>query len=182
MSPFFYLWCTSNFIKIQLKNTNYNRSPEWFTFGRLQIYFDFVNCCGKPFFFFSPYSNSYQEFLAVFSNCYLVIRCTGVITEPLDQFILNCKHESLINRRFILLKKKHLVVNWFSKVLCIFGILSSGIACAFQAKRHLALPDIEKNIRALLSLDLCQAPEIEGYINTEVYDGKTSSLMLKRSL
>lgn len=144
--------------------------------------FDFVNCCGKPFFFFSPYSNSYQEFLAVFSNWYLVIRCTGVITEPLDQFILNCKHESLINRRFILLKKKHLVVNWFSKVLCIFGILSSGIACAFQAKRHLALPDIEKNIRALLSLDLCQAPEIEGYINREVYDGKTSLLMLKRSL
>lgn len=118
----------------------------------------------------------------MFSNWYLVIRCTGVITEPLDQFILNCKHEPLINRRFILLKKKHLVVNWFSKVLCIFGILSSGIACAFQAKRHLALPDIEKNIRALLSLDLCQAPEIEGYINTEVYDGKTSSLMLKRSL
>lgn len=150
--------------------------------GDFKYIFDFVNCCGKPFFFFSPYSNSYQEFLAVFSNWYLVIRCTGVITEPLDQFILNCKHESLINRRFILLKKKHLVVNWFSKVLCIFGILSSGIACAFQAKRHLALPDIEKNIRALLSLDLCQAPEIEGYINTEVYDGKTSSLMLKRSL
>lgn len=53
MSPFFYLWCTPNFIKIQLKNTNYNRSPEWFTFGRLQIYFDFVNCCGKPFFLFT---------------------------------------------------------------------------------------------------------------------------------
>lgn len=152
--------------------------------GDLKYTFDFENCCGKPFLFYflSPYSNSFLRFLAVFPNCYLVIRCTGVITEPLDQFSLNCKHESLINRRFILLKKKHLVVNWFSKVLCIFGILSSGRACAFQAKRHLALPDIEKNIRALLSLDLCQAPEIEGYINTEVYDRKTSSLMLKCSL
>lgn len=67
MSPFFYLWCTPNFIKIQLKTQITIGRLSVLHFGDFKYIFDFVNCCGKPFFSFHHIRihswNSWRSFL-----------------------------------------------------------------------------------------------------------------------